>query len=87
MMSRLLESPLLISQTNVEVSEEADFSKLLQLEEDYVQKICNDIIDLKPDLVFTEKGVSGNVFIFFGMTPVSLPCLFGEFECLVNLSV
>ena len=56
-------SPVLLSpsqQTNVEVSGEEDFAKLLQLEEDYVHKICNDIIALKPDLVITEKGVSGN---------------------------
>ena len=32
---------------------------MLQLEEEYIQKICEDIIALKPDLVFTEKGVSG----------------------------
>ena len=56
-------SPVLLSpsqQTNVEVSGEEDFAKLLQLEEDYVHKICNDILALKPDLVITEKGVSGN---------------------------
>lgn len=45
----------------MEVSGEEDFAKLLQLEEDYVQRICNDIISLKPDLVITEKGVSGNI--------------------------
>lgn len=47
------------SQTNVEMSSEADFSQLLKLEEEYVQKMCNEIIAVKPDLVFTEKGVSG----------------------------
>ena len=47
------------SQTNVEMSAEADFSHLLKLEEEYIQKICDEIIALKPDLVFTEKGVSG----------------------------
>lgn len=47
------------SQTNVEISAEADFSQLLKLEEEYIQKMCNEIIALKPDLVFTEKGVSG----------------------------
>lgn len=29
------------------------------MEEEYIQQICEDIIRLKPDLVFTEKGVSG----------------------------
>lgn len=46
------------SQTNIEISGEMDFSRLLQLEEEHVKKICSDIIALKPDLVFTEKGVS-----------------------------
>ncbi len=47
------------SQTNVEMAAEADFTRLLKLEEDYVQKMCDEIIAVKPDLVFTEKGVSG----------------------------
>lgn len=46
------------SQTNVEIAGEQDFTKLLQLEEEYVARICADIIAVKPDLVFTEKGVS-----------------------------
>ena len=46
-------------QTNVEITAETDFSRLLQIEEEQVQKMCDDIIALKPDLVFTEKGVSG----------------------------
>lgn len=28
------------------------------MEEEFVQKMCDDIIALKPDLVITEKGVS-----------------------------
>lgn len=47
------------SQTNVEMSAEADFAQLLKLEEEYIQKMCDEIIAVKPDLVFTEKGVSG----------------------------
>uniref|UniRef100_A0A0B7B1N2 T-complex protein 1 subunit gamma n=1 Tax=Arion vulgaris TaxID=1028688 RepID=A0A0B7B1N2_9EUPU len=46
------------SVTNIEISDEQDFSKILKLEEEYIEKICNDIIALKPDLVITEKGVS-----------------------------
>lgn len=46
------------SQTNVEISGETDFTKLLQIEEEFVKRICDDIIAVKPDLVFTEKGVS-----------------------------
>ncbi len=37
---------------------EDDFTRILELEEEYVQKICEDIIRVKPDIVFTEKGVS-----------------------------
>lgn len=46
------------SQTNVEIMKETDFTRILQLEEEHVQKICDDIIALKPDVVFTEKGIS-----------------------------
>merc|ERR550514_461760 len=46
------------SQTNVEVTKESDWEKLLQQEEDEIKKICDDIIRVKPDLVITEKGVS-----------------------------
>ncbi|KAG5676163.1 hypothetical protein PVAND_006012 [Polypedilum vanderplanki] len=46
------------SQTNVEITGETDFTKLLQIEEEYVKRICEDIIAVKPDLVFTEKGIS-----------------------------
>lgn len=45
-------------QTNVEIMNEADFTRILQLEEEYIEKVCSDIIALKPDVVFTEKGVS-----------------------------
>lgn len=46
------------SQTSLEISKEADFNRILQLEEEYIQKVCSDVIALKPDVVFTEKGVS-----------------------------
>lgn len=46
------------SQTNVEILNESEFTKILQQEEEYVERVCNDIIALKPDLVFTEKGIS-----------------------------
>ena len=48
-----------MGQTNIEISAETDFNRILQIEEEQVQKMCEDIIALKPDLVFTEKGVSG----------------------------
>merc|ERR1711865_175111 len=46
------------SQTNVEVSKEADWEKLLMQEEEELRKICDDIMKVKPDVVITEKGVS-----------------------------
>jgi len=46
------------SQTNVEITKEADWEKLLQQEEDEMKKVCDDILKVKPDVVITEKGVS-----------------------------
>ncbi|CAG5090450.1 Oidioi.mRNA.OKI2018_I69.PAR.g12605.t1.cds [Oikopleura dioica] len=46
------------SQTDMELSNEADFTRILQLEENYIKEICDNIIALKPTLVFTEKGIS-----------------------------
>ena len=47
-----------IYQTNIEIMKEEDFTRILELEEEFVQKTCEDIIRVKPDVVFTEKGVS-----------------------------
>uniref|UniRef100_A0A1A9WLU5 T-complex protein 1 subunit gamma n=1 Tax=Glossina brevipalpis TaxID=37001 RepID=A0A1A9WLU5_9MUSC len=46
------------SQTSVEIVGEQDFTRMLQIEEEFVQRVCSDIIAVKPDVVFTEKGVS-----------------------------
>ncbi|XP_015914150.1 T-complex protein 1 subunit gamma [Parasteatoda tepidariorum] len=46
------------SQTEIEISKEEDFTKILQLEEKYIQDMCAEIIKFKPDVLFTEKGVS-----------------------------
>lgn len=46
------------SQTNVEVTKEADWERLLQQEEDEIRKVCDEILAVKPDVVITEKGVS-----------------------------
>jgi T-complex protein 1 subunit gamma len=59
------------SQTNIEVLKEGDFSRLLQLEEQYIENLCNQIIAFKPDLVFTEKGISDlaqHYFVKAGIT-------------------
>lgn len=46
------------SQINIEISKENDWNRVLQIEEEYIKKMCDDIIALKPDLVITEKGLS-----------------------------
>lgn len=46
------------SQTNIEILKDTDFTRILELEEEHVKKICEDVIAVKPDVVFTEKGVS-----------------------------
>merc|ERR1719232_1836025 len=69
-MKRRLENPRILlldcnleykkgeSQTNIEIMKEDDFSKILEMEETYIKKICDEILKFKPDLVITEKGVS-----------------------------
>ncbi|XP_071449620.1 T-complex protein 1 subunit gamma [Hetaerina americana] len=59
------------SQTNVEIMKEDDFTKMLQIEEEHVQKLCEDVIRMKPDVVFTEKGISDlaqHYFVKAGIT-------------------
>merc|ERR1719378_1812643 len=53
------------SQTNIEIMNEGDFSKILEQEEAYIKKICDEITAFKPDLVITEKGVSDLAQHFF----------------------
>jgi T-complex protein 1 subunit gamma len=48
------------SQTNIEVSKEDDWNRILQIEEEQVKHMSDAITALKPDIVITEKGVSGN---------------------------
>jgi len=69
-MSRHIENPRIIlldagleykkgeSQTDVELSKENDFSRMLQIEEEYIKSICDKIASFKPNLVITEKGIS-----------------------------
>lgn len=49
------------SQTNIEISKEEDWSRVLQIEEEQIKSLCDKIIEFKPDVVFTEKGVSGEL--------------------------
>jgi len=46
------------SQLTVNIEKEQDWNKLLKLEEEFIENMCNDIIKFKPDLVITEKGLS-----------------------------
>lgn len=46
------------SMTNIEMSNEEDFKKALESEEEEVRKMCEQILRVKPDIVITEKGVS-----------------------------
>lgn len=46
------------SQTNIEVSSEEHWSRILEIEEEQIQQMCEKIVALKPDIIFTEKGVS-----------------------------
>ena len=45
------------SAMNLEITKEEDFEAILKQEEDFIQRVCSDIIALKPDLVITEKCV------------------------------
>lgn len=69
-MSRMIKNPRILlldcpmefkkaeSTTNLEITKEEDWEKILHHEEKFIEDMCNKIIALKPDLVFTEKGVS-----------------------------
>ncbi|GAA5961434.1 hypothetical protein JCM8115_003449 [Rhodotorula mucilaginosa] len=46
------------SQTNIEVSKEEDWNRILEIEEEQIKQMCDRIVEFKPDLVFTEKGIS-----------------------------
>lgn len=46
------------SVTNLEFSKDSDFSRALQIEEEQVRGMCAKILELKPDVVITEKGIS-----------------------------
>eukprot|EP00180_Rhodochaete_pulchella_P000183 Plantae.Rhodophyta-Rhodochaete_pulchella.ctg11204.p1 GENE.Plantae.Rhodophyta-Rhodochaete_pulchella.ctg11204~~Plantae.Rhodophyta-Rhodochaete_pulchella.ctg11204.p1 ORF type:complete len:543 (-),score=113.67 Plantae.Rhodophyta-Rhodochaete_pulchella.ctg11204:99-1511(-) len=71
----LLDTPLEFkkgeSQTNVELVKDTDWQKLLELEEQEVQRMCDDVIALKPDVVITEKGISDLALHFLGKAGIS----------------
>ena len=50
---------------NVELTQDTDFDALLKEEEDAIKQMCADIIAFKPDVVFTEKGLSDLAQYYF----------------------
>ncbi|KAG8903294.1 T-complex protein 1 subunit gamma [Tulasnella sp. 403] len=46
------------SQTNIEISREEDYDKILRIEEEQIKLMVDKLLEFKPTLVFTEKGVS-----------------------------
>jgi T-complex protein 1 subunit gamma len=69
-MKRRIENPRIIlldcpleykkgeSQTNIEITKEEDWNRILEIEEEQVKEMCENLLALKPDLIITEKGVS-----------------------------
>jgi T-complex protein 1 subunit gamma len=53
------------SQTNIEITKEEDWNRILQIEEEQIKEMCDAVLALKPDLVITEKGVSDLAQHFF----------------------
>jgi T-complex protein 1 subunit gamma len=47
------------SQTNMEFSRETDWQRAQEIEEEQVVAMVHRILEFKPDLVITEKGISG----------------------------
>jgi T-complex protein 1 subunit gamma len=47
------------SQTNIEITKEDDWNRILQIEEEQIKEMTDAILAVKPDLIITEKGVSG----------------------------
>jgi len=47
------------SQTNIEITKEDDWNRILEIEEERIKEMTDLILAVKPDLVITEKGVSG----------------------------
>jgi T-complex protein 1 subunit gamma len=54
------------SQTNIEMSKEADYAAISRIEEETVKAMVDRILEFKPSLVITEKGISGrHPFMFY----------------------
>lgn len=60
------------SQTNVEITDETNWKRLLEIEEEYVTGLCKKLLEQKPDLVITEKGASDLALHILGRKGVSV---------------
>ena len=61
------------SQTNIEITNEDSWNRILEIEEEQVKKMCDAILAVKPTLVITEKGVSDlaqHHFVKAGVTAI-----------------
>lgn len=59
------------SQTNIELTKEEDWNRMLQIEEEQVKHMCDAVLALKPDVVITEKGVSDLAQHFFARANIT----------------
>ncbi|KAJ3681560.1 hypothetical protein LUZ60_016049 [Juncus effusus] len=59
------------NQTNAELVREEDWEILLKMEEEYIEKLCVQILKFKPDIVITEKGLSDLATHYFSKAGVS----------------
>lgn len=48
----------------MEFSKEGDWARAQEIEEEQVRAMVERLLELKPDLVISEKGVSGECFGF-----------------------
>ena len=46
------------SQTNIEITKDSDWSRIQEIEEEQVKTMVDKIVEFRPDLVITEKGIS-----------------------------
>ncbi|KAG5351003.1 T-complex protein 1 subunit gamma [Termitomyces sp. Mn162] len=49
------------SQTNMEISKDGDWERAQTIEEEQIKTLVMKILEFKPDLVITEKGISGEL--------------------------
>ncbi|KAI0056138.1 T-complex protein 1, partial [Artomyces pyxidatus] len=59
------------SQTNIEISKETDYARINQIEEEQIKALVDRIMEFKPDLVITEKGVSDYAQYFLAKAGIS----------------